>query len=298
MGLIETISYEARSIEEARVFCRNLARSHYENFFVASVLLPRRLRQHFYNLYAYCRIADDLADESEGSEEALRSLEYWENELHACYHGRSRQAVFLALHETISTFDIPKKPFVDLLKAFKLDQVKRRYRTYDELLDYCCYSANPVGRLVLYLGGYRDEDRQALSDRTCTALQLANHWQDIGQDLKQQNRIYLPFEDMDQFGYSETDLSLQICDGRFAGLMHLEIQRTRRLFQEGLPLRNLVNSDLAMEVELFGRCGMEILRRIEIAHYDVFRHRPTLGKWTALKLLTYSWWSRQLLGRT
>ncbi len=293
-----TLSHEAHSIEGARAFCRNLARSHYENFFVASAFLPRRLRQHFYNIYAYCRISDDLADESKTPAEALQSLERWDEELHACYQGRSRRAVFVALRETIRAFEIPQDPFRDLLRAFKLDQVKTRYRTYDELLEYCRYSANPVGRLVLYLGGYRDRQRQALSDRTCTALQLANHWQDIGQDLTRLNRIYLPSEDMAKFGYSESDLGSQICDQRFVGLMQMEIGRTRKLFEEGLALPPLVGSDLAMDVELFGRCGLEILRRIESVQYDVFRRRPTLGRWTSLKLLARCWCSRRLVGRT
>ncbi|HVN77953.1 MAG TPA: squalene synthase HpnC [Terriglobia bacterium] len=273
------------SLEEARRYCRNLARSHYENFVVATFLLPSALRQHLYNVYAYCRISDDLGDESGEPQVALERLKEWEAELNACYLGQVRHPVFIALRETIDRFEIPIQPFADLLKAFQLDQVKNRYETYAELLDYCLYSANPVGRLVLYLGGYRDPERQLLSDHTCTALQLANHWQDIHLDLVRLNRIYLPLEDMRNLDYSEADLRAQLCDARFARLMQLEIGRARDLFHKGLRLASLVEPRLALDVELFGRCGLELLERIEAVNYDVFRRRPTVSKWARTRLL-------------
>ncbi len=277
------------SPEEARRYCRNLARSHYENFIVATFLLPSALRQHFYNIYAYCRFSDDLGDESGEPQLALERLRQWEAELYACYQGRVRHPVFIALRETIDRFEIPIQPFADLLGAFQRDQVKNRYETYAELLDYCRYSANPVGRLVLYLGGYRDPERQLLSDYTCTALQLANHWQDIQMDLVRLNRIYLPLEDMQNFHYSEADLRAKHCDARFARLMQLEIGRARDLFHKGLRLTRLVESRLALDIELFGRCGLELLERIEAVKYDVFRHRPTVSKWARTKLLVSCW---------
>jgi squalene synthase HpnC len=276
----------AWDLKTARRFCRELALSHYENFVVASVFLPHRLKQHFYNVYAYCRVSDDLADEAGSPEVALELLQRWRAELRECYRGQARHPVFIALSETIEAFNIPMEPFTHLLEAFVQDQSKTRYETFDQLLDYCRYSANPVGRLVLYLCGYRDEERQRLSDRTCTALQLANHWQDIARDLGQFDRVYLPREDMDQFGYSEADLRAQACDGRFAALMRLEVGRAREFFYEGLRLRELVDPRLSLDIELFGRCGLEVLRRIEAARYDVFRQRPVLSPWDRAKILT------------
>src|SRR4030095_6905789 len=290
---METISlmHEATSLGEARAFCRRLARSHYENFLVASVFLPAELRQHVKNIYAYSGFSDDLGDETGDPRLALELLHKWEEELCACYQGRPRHTVFVALSDTIESFDIPMEPFSDLLQAFKLDQIKSRYRTYEELLDYCRYSANPVGRLVLYLGKYRDAERQELADKTCTALQLAHHWQDVQGDLVQRNRIYLPSEDMERFGYTESDLKAQICDRRFMNLMQLEVERARDLFQEGLKLRDIVSPRLALDIELFGSCGLEVLRLIELVGYDVFRRRPTVNKWNGLKLLGRCWWT-------
>jgi squalene synthase HpnC len=280
------------SLQEAHRFCRALARSHYENFIVATVFLPAHLRQHFYNIYAYCRVSDDLGDESGNPRLALDLLKQWQEELDACYQGQVRHPIFVALRETIESFRIPIEPFADLLEAFRRDQVKTRYRTYEELLGYCRYSANPVGRLVLYLGGYRDPERQALSDYTCTALQLANHWQDIQVDLTRLNRIYLPLEDMEKHRYSEADLRAQHCDDRFARIMQLEIERTRDLFLKGLKLADLVDARLALDIELFGRCGLELLDRIEAVKYDVFRRRPTVGRWARVKLLVSCWQAR------
>src|SRR5208282_969661 len=174
--------------DAAQAYTRWLATHHYENFKVVSWLLPKELHQHFYNVYAYCRWADDLGDEIPSKERALELLDWWERELDACYDGRPGHPVFVALHETVVAKDIPKQPFADLLKAFRQDQVVKRYGTWEAVLDYCVYSANPVGRLVLYLCGYRDDERQSMSDATCTALQLANFWQDVSRDLEMFSR--------------------------------------------------------------------------------------------------------------
>ena len=190
------------AMAEAQQYCRRLARSHYENFSVATWFLPKRLRQHFYNVYAYCRISDDLGDEVGDPNLSLQLLDQWGRELDACYSGHARHPVFVALSETIRLFDIPRKPFADLLNAFRQDQTITRYPTFDDLLGYCQYSANPVGHLVLYLCGYRDAERQSLSDYTCTALQLANFWQDVSRDYAK-GRIYLPLEDLGRFGVVE-----------------------------------------------------------------------------------------------
>src|SRR5215831_3510048 len=200
------IPSKAPSLSEAQEYCRKLARSHYENFSVATWFLPQHLRQHFCNVYAYCRISDDLGDEVGNPEASLRLLDEWENELIACYAGSPRHPVFVALAETVVKFDIPKKPFADLLTAFRQDQTTTRYATFDDLLGYCLNSANPVGRLVLYVCGYRDPERQELSDFTCTALQLANFWQDVSVDFTK-GRLYLPVEDLRSYGVSESDIA-------------------------------------------------------------------------------------------
>lgn len=264
------------SMESAHRYCSHLARNHYENFIVVSRLLPRSLRRHFYHVYAYCRWADDLADEIGDVEVSLGLLNWWDSELQACYDGDARHPVFIALQETIAQFEIPITPFRNLLIAFRQDQSVTRYRTYAELINYCRYSANPVGHLVLYMCGYRDAERQGLADTTCTALQLANFWQDISLDLEK-GRIYLPLEDLELFHYPEIDLESRITDDRFKNLMAYQVNRTRTLFQEGLELCNLVDKRLKVDIEMFNRCGSAILDQIEKQGYNVLSRRPTLS---------------------
>src|SRR5713226_4420208 len=218
------------STEVAQQYTRWLATHHYENFNVVSWLLPKELHQHFYNVYAYCRWADDLGDEVPDPLRALELLDWWERELDACYDGRPSHPVFVALRETVVAKNIPKQPFADLLKAFRQDQTLKRYPTWDAVLGYCVYSANPVGRLVLYLCGYRDAERQRLSDATCTALQLANFWQDVGRDLDK-GRIYIPLEALAAHGLKEDDIAARRFDTRYVSLMKDLIAQTRDLFQ-------------------------------------------------------------------
>jgi squalene synthase HpnC len=265
------------SLDEARRYCERLARTHYENFPVATLLLPERLRPHLYAVYAYCRWADDLGDETGDPARALWLLDRWEDELRACYEGRARHPVFVALADTAARLDIPAQPFHDLITAFRQDQTKTRYRTFDDVLGYCRFSANPVGRLVLYVCGYRDPERQRLSDYTCTALQLANFWQDVRRDYDI-GRIYIPLDEMDLAGYSEEELRAHRYTPNFARLLSNLVARTWLLFQKGLPLVEQVDRRLAVDIELFSRGGMEILRLIERQNYDVFRRRPHLGK--------------------
>ncbi|MGE0404973.1 MAG: squalene synthase HpnC [Candidatus Korobacteraceae bacterium] len=274
----------AVSPEAAREYCARLARSHYENFSVATWFLPQRLRQHFYNVYSYCRIADDLADEVGDAQESLRLLDEWERELDACYAGAPRHPVFVALAETITHFDIPRQPFADLLTAFRQDQQVMRYSSFADLLAYCHYSANPVGRLVLYVCGYRDPERQALSDYTCTALQLANFWQDVVPDYGK-GRLYLPLEDLERFKVPETQIAKRQSTPEFRALMKFEVDRARAWFERGLPLAGSVDAELALDLELFTRGGQEILRAIERLGYDVLRRRPSLSKSRKLLLL-------------
>lgn len=264
------------SLESAHRYCKCLARRHYENFVVVSPFLPTALRRHFYHVYAYCRWSDDLADETGDTGLSLELLDWWNAELQACYEDDVRHPVFIALRETIDRFEIPITPFRDLLTAFRQDQVVTRYRTYADVLEYCRYSANPVGRLVLYLCGYRDSERQVLSDATCTALQLANFWQDVRVDLEK-GRIYLPLEDLDRYHYTEADLEAGVVDERFRGLMSYQVSRTRKLFDEGLRLCGMVDARVGLDIELFNRCGSALLDQIERQRFDVLSRRPTLS---------------------
>jgi squalene synthase HpnC len=275
---------QAPTLVEAQSYCRRLARTHYENFSVATWFLPAGLRQHFYNVYAYCRISDDLSDEVGDPRASLQLLDQWEEELDACYQGRPRHPVLVALAETVGKFDIPRQPFADLLKAFRQDQAVTRYPTFDDLLGYCRYSANPVGHLVLYLCGYRDRERQALSNFTCTALQLANFWQDVSLDHAK-GRIYLPLEDLQRYGVSEDDIASARNTEAFCGVMRFQVQRAREWFQQGLPLIGLVDRELAIDIELFSRGGLEILNAIERERYAVLGRRPSISKFRKLALL-------------
>ena len=271
---------------EAQRYTRWLATHHYENFNVVSWLLPRALHQHFYNVYAYCRWSDDLGDEVPDPERSLALLDAWEAELKLIYlgsHGASHP-VLIALAETIRAKNIPIKPFSDLLRAFRQDQMVHRYATWDGVIDYCVYSANPVGHLVLYLCGYRDEERQRLSDFTCTALQLANFWQDVSRDLEK-GRIYIPFDALAEHGLTDADIVVRSFDQRFVALMRSLIARTRDLFYAGLPLTQRVEGPLRVDLELFSRGGLAILDAIEKSGYNTLAHRPALTKGTKFRLL-------------
>jgi squalene synthase HpnC len=285
------IPEEAPSLEEAQQYCRRLAETHYENFHVASRLLPKRLRPHFHSIYAYCRISDDLGDEVSDPAQALALLEVWQQELDACYRGEARHPVFVALRETIRICDIPKEPFADLLVAFRQDQVVTRYSTMTELLGYCRYSANPVGRLVLYACGYRDAERFALSDETCTALQLANFWQDVREDWDRE-RVYLPQDAIAAAGVDESTIAHRQATPAFRAMMQQQVEYARAMFGRGAKLIGMVDRELAVDLDLFTRGGLEILRAIERRQYDVLSARPTISKQRKALLLL-----RALAGR-
>jgi len=295
----------ATSLDEARSYCRRLATSHYENFSVATWFLPKHLHQHFFNIYAYCRISDDLGDEVGDSRVSLALLDRWEQELDATYGELAgarggcvaRHPVFVALAETIQSCSIPKHEFSNLLTAFRQDQTVARYETFDEVLGYCKNSANPVGHLVLYLCGYGDEERQQFSDCTCTALQLANFWQDVSVDWKK-GRIYLPLEDLRRFGVSEAQLAAGRFNGQFRELMRFEVERTRQWFERGLPLVKMVNRSLALDLELFSRGGLAILQAIEKQDFNVLSRRPSLSKLGKAGLAFRALAGRIALGRT
>jgi squalene synthase HpnC len=278
------IPAQAPSLQEAYAYCERLARSHYENFSVATWFLPKHLRQHFYNVYSYCRISDDLGDETGDTSASLQLLDEWEKELDACYEGSPRHPVFVALAGTVRQFNIPKQTFAELLTAFRQDQRVTRYQTFADLLGYCRYSANPVGHLVLYLGGYHDAERQHLSDFTCTALQLANFWQDVSHDYEK-GRIYLPLEDLRNHGVTESDIANKNNSPQFLEMMRFEVHRAREWFDLGLPLIEQVSRELSIDIELFSRGGLEILNAIERQNFAVLGNRPAISKSRKLALV-------------
>jgi squalene synthase HpnC len=272
------------SPEEARRYTRWLATHHYENFHVVSFLLPKRLHQDFYNVYAYCRWADDLGDEIGDPAESLRLLEWWRNELDGMYAGRASHPVFVALAATVRQYGIPREPFANLIAAFIQDQTVGRYRDWEDLFGYCRNSANPVGRLVLYLCGYADAGRQRLSDATCTALQLANFWQDVTVDWRK-DRVYMPLEVLERHGCGVEDLAAGRFTPAFRDAMRECVEKARELFLEGLPLVGMVNRRLALDLDLFSRGGLRVLEKIEARGYDVLSGRPAISKAERLGLL-------------
>jgi squalene synthase HpnC len=285
------------SVEEGRAYTRWLATIHYENFHVVSLLLPKRLHQDFYNVYAYCRWADDLADEIGDTEESLRLLAWWRGELDSMYEGWAGHPVFAALGPTVEEYGIPREPFSDLVDAFVQDQTVTRYRDWDELFGYCRNSANPVGRLILYLCGYSDEKRQRLSDATCTALQLANFWQDVTVDLKK-DRVYLPTAILERHGCTVEDVFARRFTPAFAAAMREAVEKARELFLEGLPLSRMVDRRLGIDLDLFSRGGMRVLEKIERQGYDVLRERPAISKVERVGLLVASVVRAAFSGRT
>jgi squalene synthase HpnC len=273
----------AVDLDEAEAFTRRLARGHYENFSVVTRLLPRSLRQDFCNIYAFCRLADDLADEpADGSKTlspiaALHNLDRFRDNLRSCYAGRADTAVFVALGRTVCSRDIPIDPFLDLISAFEQDQRVKRYDTIEQLLDYCRRSANPVGRLVLYLCNYRDEQRQRLSDYTCTALQLANFWQDVRRDLRDLGRVYVPRDSMELHGVTEDHLRRDRASDNFKRLIRAEVDRTEAMFAEGDALLPLLDGSVRRQVALFGAGGRAVLQAIRRQGYDTLSRRPVLS---------------------
>jgi squalene synthase HpnC len=272
------------TLSEAEQYTHWLATHHYENFHVVSFLLPKELHQDFYNVYAYCRWSDDLADEIGDPAESLRLLEWWSRELDRMYAGETQHPVFVALRGTVRKYAIPRKPFADLIRAFIQDQTVTRYQNWAELFGYCEGSANPVGRLVLYLCGYSDPERQALSDATCTALQLANFWQDVTVD-QQKDRVYLPLDLLARHNYTVEELFAHKFDVRFRSLMREAVGQARGLFLKGLPLIGMVNRRLAVDLDLFSRGGMCILDKIAAQNYDVLSRRPSISKVERVRLL-------------
>ncbi len=269
------------SKNEAQSYCTWVTRTHYENFSAVSILLPRNLIPHFYPVYAYCRWSDDLADEVNQGEEVLILLDWWRKELLKIYAGGNcvlLHPVMVALKPTIEKFQIPQNPFLDLLKAFTQDQFKKRYLTFDELIQYCENSANPVGHLVLYLADSYNEENARRADLICTGLQLANFWQDIARDYHQLGRIYVPEEDWLRFGLTETDFAQGSATKEFREMLRFQVERTEQMFQEGASLLERLPSTIRLDIELILQGGLGILQQIRAVDYDVLTKRPKLSK--------------------
>ena len=325
MGQVTASAAVAWSKESAYRYCRGLARTHYENFTVGSWLLPREKLEHVYAIYGFCRFVDDLGDEArtpsyqpsgtatvpsplgrsvgrdfyasgqssttrEGEVRQVRLalLDQWQAELEACYSGSPSHPIMVALRHTINAFEIPRGPFIKLIEANRIDQGRRGHPTYGDLLYYCDHSANPVGHLFLYLFGYRDAERQRLANYTCTALQLANFWQDVARDYRK-GRIYLPLEDMARFSYTEAELAQGLVNDQFRQLMAFEVDRARELFEQGAPLVETLDGPVKLDVALFTRGGVAVLRAIQRQGYDVLTSRPSLSRAKKARLLGSAW---------
>ena len=294
MDALRTDTPAGCSVEEAYARCEKLATTYYENFTVGSWFLPQATRKYFYSIYAYCRSVDDLGDEYPG--DRIRALEFWEQEVEECFQGTPKHPYMIALQDTIKAFDIPKEPFVKLVQANRMDQSTKRHATYEDLEHYCQHSATPVGHLVLYVSGYRDEHRQTLSDYTCTALQLANFWQDVSRDFAM-GRVYIPLEDMARFGYTEEELRRGVVNNAFRALMKFETERARELFDKGLALVDTLEGQIRVDVALFSKGGMRVLDAIERQRYDVLSRRPTLSRAAKVRLMLGTMLRLRLLGR-
>jgi squalene synthase HpnC len=279
---------EEHDVSKAFSFCEQLAKSHYENFPVASLFIPKEKRRYVWNIYAFARIADDFADEGDAPpQKRLEQLDRWGGYLGDCYESKATHPVFVALAETVRRFNIPKEPLADLLTAFRMDVTQRRFGTFTDLLYYCSHSANTVGQLVLHIFENASERNVSLSDSICTALQLTNFWQDVAIDWRK-GRLYIPLEDCERFGYTEHDIESRVVDERFRNLMAFEVNRTRELFSGGKPLLKEATPALHLELNLTWQGGMKILERIERLQFDVFHRRPVLSVWDKFSILSTS----------
>jgi len=263
------------ALADAYAHCARTARTHYENFSVASWLAPPRFRRDLQVVYAFCRATDDLGDEAEGDRLAL--LDEWEAELDLVYSGEPSHPVMVALQDVVRRAAIPPEPLLDLIEANRMDQGTGRFETYADLLRYCAHSANPVGRVALRVLGEATEENVRLSDATCSALQLANFWQDVARDCRM-GRVYIPQEDMRAFGCREERIAEGVADGAFRRLMRFEVDRAEALFAEGAPLARRLRGRAGLAVDLFGRGGRRILDAIREQDYDVLSKRPVVTR--------------------
>lgn len=273
------------SATEGEIFSRRLANKHYENFSIAAIFLPRRLKQDLFNVYAFCRLADNIADEPVEGVNAFDAIDIWENQLEKSVEGHAETALFSALGGTISRHGLSLEPFKMLLDAFRWDLKKKRWKSWKELREYTRFSADPVGRIVLQMCGYQNEDYFAQSDNICTALQLANHWQDVAEDWKRE-RLYIPQDDLQSFNVSEDDIACGHATPEFRKLMTFEVERARNLFQEGRSLISMVGKPLKYQLMLYWQGGVSALEAIEKIDYDVLSHSARTGKFLKLKIFS------------
>jgi squalene synthase HpnC len=283
----DAIGQNPYSVQEASHYCKKLAESHYENFSVASWLLPKSLRRHFQHVYAYCRWSDDLADQSPDPKEALRRLDWWQSELNDCFLGKAKHPVMIALTETIREYQLQQKPFDDLLSAFRQDQSITRYDSDSQLIDYCQRSANPVGRILLSLAKVGEAECLAWSDDICTGLQLANFCQDVSRDAEIA-RIYLPKERWNQYQIDEAMILKRVATPALKKTILKWCSDIARYFERGWPLADRVPSWLGRDVRLFASAGLKVLEEIGAIHGDVWTKRPEVGKWSKFSLLLRS----------
>ena len=278
----------AQEVRDAQNWCQRYTRQHQENFTVVSWFLPRELRGPMFAVYAFCRYTDNLGDEAAGDRLAL--LDEWEAELRAAFEGAPSHPIGVALADLAQRKPLEPDPFLRLIEANRLDQTKTRYADFQELLGYCRLSANPVGEMVLALWEITDDERRKLSDATCTALQLANHWQDVRRDWEG-GRLYLPLDDLRRFGLSEGDIADQIAAGHakpaFRELMRFQVDRAEAYFRSGDALVGLAPRELAVDLRLFSDGGRAVLQAIERQDYDVLAARPRVSSarraWLALR---------------
>ena len=272
-------------VAEAEAYTKGLTGTHYENFSVVSMLLPKRLRQDFCNVYAFCRVADDLGDEVGDKGRALEYLADFRRQLRECYEGKSETAVFVALSATVKRHEIPMKPFDDLIAAFEQDQRVSRYEDFAGVVDYCTRSADPVGRIVLYMCGYRDEERQRLSDKICTGLQLINFWQDVRRDILERDRVYLPGEDLRRFGVGVEDLRAGKVSAGYREMIRFEVERTEGMFDGGEALLPLLKPAYRKQIALFLKGGRAVCAAVRRQGFDTLSKRPRLSKWQKGRLV-------------
>ena len=286
---VQLYNNDSKIIEAGEHLSRSAAQGHYENFSIGVFLLPKRLRQDLFNVYAFCRSADDIADELTEGIDPITALDRYEQLFDDAVDGRTSDPIFAALGSTIRRRNLSLEPFRNLLKAFRLDLVKTRWTDWNDLREYTRYSADPVGRIVLELCDQSQPEFFALSDNICTALQLANHWQDVGEDWER-GRIYIPQEDMNKFGVTEQQIAQRQFNEQFQRLMEFEVRRARELFREGRPLIEMVGKPLNAQLFLYWRGGMAALDAVERIGYDVLNYPARVGRSAKFKIaINYLW---------
>jgi len=274
------------TVAEAQAWCRYLATTHYENFHVATWFLSKRVRPYFESIYAFSRVSDDLGDEVADTRTALRLLGEWRAMLAECYERptESMHPVFVALRQTIDETGVPRQLFDDLITAFEMDQTVTHHESMESLIHYSKYSANPVGRLVLWVSGYRDEERALLSDKVCTALQLANFWQDVVEDWER-GRRYLPGDAMQRFGVTDETIASRRFTPDFRAMMEFLVEYAGEMLADGRRIASRVDAELAVTLRLFEQGGRAALDGIIYQDYDVLKQRPSVSGRTKAKLL-------------